>query len=158
MTRALILIAFAASSTAAHAEVEPTVPFEDVPEKVRDVAIITAPGVTFDRVSVEIENGVTIYEFEAKDHNGKHIEIDVTEDAVLEEIEMETALEDVPAIVLKTLEKTAPGFVATYIELSVRENGGLFVYEFEGVAGSRQLDIEIAESGELMVVSDLLAS
>lgn len=153
MPRALSIIsvvAFFAPAALANTDVA----FDDVPQSVLDTALNTAPGVQFDRVSIEIENGVSIYEFEGEDHNGRHIEIDVTEDGVLEEIEMEIAMSDVPATVLATLEREAPGFRADYVELSVREGGALFIYEFEGAVGGERVSLEIAESGALVSHSD----
>lgn len=152
---ALIVCACAPALSFASANDE--VAFDDVPAAVLDTAIRTAPGVTFDRVSIEIEDGVVIYEFEAKDHKGRHIEIDVTETGDLDEIEMEIHREDVPAVVLATLDREAPGFEETYIELSVRNGGAVFVYEFEGAAAGRPANIEIAESGELLLYSETLS-
>ncbi|PQA85738.1 PepSY-like domain-containing protein [Hyphococcus luteus] len=154
MPRALTLISTLAFCAPAFAQDGTEIAMEDVPDLVLDTAMNTAPGVDFDRVSIEVENGVAIYEFEAKDHNGCHIEIDVTEDGRLEEIEMEVSMEDVPEAVATTLQREAPGFRADYIELSVRDGGGVYVYEFEGDVDGAAVDIEIAENGELLVLSD----
>lgn len=154
MPRALTFLSNLAFCAPVFAQDETEIAMEDVPDIVLETAMITAPGVDFDRVSIEIENGVAIYEFEAKDHNGCHIEIDVTEDGQLEEIEMEIAMADVPPAVAATLEREAPGFRAAYIELSVRDGGGVYVYEFEGDVDGAAVDIEIAENGELLVLSD----
>jgi uncharacterized membrane protein YkoI len=158
MTRILTLSACLILTVSAFAETRDEISFDDVPENVLDTAIRTAPGVTFDRVSIEVENGVKIYEFEAKDHAGRHIEIDVDENGVLEEIEMETDFDDLPAPVVATLEKTAPGMEPTYIELSVRDGRPAYVYEIEGVVNGRAVDIEIAEDGALLLMSDDLSS
>ena len=151
MQRALVLIA--ASLASAHAAAETEVSFDAVPEAVMETAVNTAPGVEFTRVQTELEDGVEIYEFQATDHNGKHIEIDVRADGTLEEIEMEIALDDAPAAVLATLDREAPGFIPSYIEMSVRE-GGALVYEFEGDLNGETVNIEIAENGALLVFSD----
>ncbi len=158
MTRVLTACACLALAAYSIAAANDEITLEDVPENILDMAIRTAPGVTFTRVSIEVENGVSIYEFEATDHAGRHIEIDIDENGRLEEIEMETDLADVPAPVIATLEKTAPGFQPNYIELSVRDAAPFYVYEFEGVAEGRNIDIEIAENGDLLVISDDLSS
>ncbi|WDI31399.1 hypothetical protein PUV54_15725 [Hyphococcus flavus] len=158
MHRALTMTAALLFATPLLAQDETEISINDVPENILDVAINTAPGVTFDRVSIEVENGVSIYEFEARDHNGNHIEIDVTEDGELDEIEMEIDESDLPASVLQTLNDVAPGFEATYIELSVRAGGAEFVYEFEGRIEGSAVDIEIAENGELLFISDDMMS
>lgn len=149
MQRALLLIAAAWLAAPAYAETE--ISFDDVPDNVMETAIETAPGVSFDRVSIEIEDGQTIYEFEAEDHAGNHIEIDVFEDGSLDEIEMELDWNDIPAAVANSLQNAAPGFEPTYIELSVRDGGSLFVYEFEGEFDGQEVDIEIEESGDVLV-------
>lgn len=158
MFRALTITAALVFTTPLIAQDETAISLDDVPENVLDTALSTAPGVTFDRVSIEVENGVSIYEFEAQDHNGKHIEIDVTEDGDLEEIEMEIDASELPASVLETLNDVAPGFRPDYIELSVRDGGAAFVYEFEGELDGASMDIEIAENGELLLLSDDLSS
>lgn len=151
MQRALLLIAAAWLAAPAYAHAETEISFDDVPDNVMETAIETAPGVSFDRVSTEIENGQMVYEFEAEDHAGNHIEIDVLEDGSLDEIEMELDWNAVPVAVANSLQNTAPGFEPTYIELSVREGGGVFVYEFEGEFDGQEVDIEIDESGDVLV-------
>ena len=148
-----ILIAALLAATPLHAQDETEMKLTDVPEDVVDTAIATAPGVEFDRVSVEVENGVSIYEFESEDHEGKHIEIDVREDGKLEEIEMEISLDETPENVTEVLEETAPGFEPAYIEASTRPDGST-VYEFEGSIEGGEVDIEIDESGEVLVFAD----
>ncbi len=157
MTRAIAAASLSLlCATVASANTE--LALDDVPEKILDTAIRTAPGVTFDRVSIEIENGVSIYEFEATDHAGRHIEIDVTEDGELEEIEMEFDFDDLPAGVAATLNDTVPGFTPGYVEFSVRQTAPIYVYEFDGAYEGRPVDIEIAEDGELLIFTHGLSS
>ena len=158
MTRALTAIACLVLGATTLASADTTIAMEDVPENIMDAAIRTAPGVTFDRVSIEVEDGVSIYEFEAKDHNGRHIEIDVTEDGEVEEIEMDFDIENLPAAVAKTLYDTVPGFEPDYVEFSVRQHAPIYVYEFEGAYEGRPVDIEIAEDGALLVFDYDLSS
>ena len=157
MTRAIAAASLSLlCATVASANTE--LALDDVPEKILDTAIRTAPGVTFDRVSIEIENGVSIYEFEATDHAGRHIEIDVTEDGELEEIEMEFDFDDLPAVVTATLNDTVPGFTPDYVEFSVRQTAPIYVYEFDGAYEGRPVDIEIAEDGKLLIFTHGLSS
>ena len=158
MTRALAAAASAALLNVTLASANTTIALEDVPENVMETAINTAPGVTFERVSIESENGVSIYEFEATDHAGRHLEIDITEDGELEEIEMEHDFDDIPAAVAATLDKTVPGFEPDYVEFSVRQNAPIYVYEFDGSYEGRPVDIEIAEDGELLLFTHGLSS
>lgn len=158
MTRALAAAAGIALLSVSLASANTDIAIDDVPEKVLDTAIRTAPGVTFDRVSIETENGVSIYEFEATDHAGRHIEIDVTENGDLEEIEMEHDFDDLPDVVAATLNDTVPGFEPDYVEFSVRQTAPIYVYEFDGSYEGRPVDIEIAEDGELLVFTHGLSS
>lgn len=151
MHRALPMIAAAWLAAPAFAYAETEISFEEVPDVVMETALKTAPGVTFYRVSIDIENGENVYEFEAQDYAGKHIEIDVLENGALEEIEMEVEMSEVPVTVVAALERTAPGFEPTYIEMSVRNGGGYFVYEFEGQFDGQEVDIEIDEGGDVLV-------
>lgn len=158
MTRVLAAAASVALLSVSLASANTDIALEDVPENILDTAIRTAPGVTFDRVSIEEENGILIYEFEAKDHDGRHIEIDVTEDGELEEIEMEFDFDALPEAVAATLNETVPGFVPDYVEFSVRQTAPVYVYEFDGSYEGRPVDIEIAEDGELLIFKHGLSS
>lgn len=158
MSRAFLLGAALAATAPFAVYAETEIAFEDVPENVLNTAISTAPGVTFDRVSIDVENGQTIYEFEADDHKGKHIEVDVNEDGSLEEIEMEVTFDETPLAVQQTLESEAEGFEHDYIELSIRSGRYPYVYEFDGKISGRLVSIEIAETGELLQMSDDLSS
>ncbi len=159
MIRALTAtVAALAAAGAALADDGTEIAFDEAPQAARETALDTAPGVKFERVGVEIEDGVTIYEFEGRDGAGRRIEIDVLEDGTLEEIEMEVSMDDVPDAVKAALEEAAPGFTPTYVQLSVRDGGGTYVYEFKGAADSGDIDLEIDEGGEVLAVSGGAAS
>lgn len=151
-----VLTAFAAATFAlpfaALAQTE--IPLEEVPANIIEVAETTIPGAAFHRISTEMEDGVLVYEFEAYNSAGNHLEVDITEDGVLQELEMEIAFNQVPVAVKTALEQTAPGFEPHYTEYSVRNGGREYVYEFEGDYNDRTLEIEIAENGNVLFVSD----
>ncbi|MEM9494766.1 MAG: hypothetical protein AAGA09_02090 [Pseudomonadota bacterium] len=153
MQRLFAAIAASATALAISNAAETMVTIDDVPEPVLETAIATAPGAVFDRISIEIENGVTVYEFESKDAAGRHIEIDVLEDGTLDEIELETTLNETPLAVREAMKKTAPGFEPTYIEASVRADGS-YIYELEGVYQGSEVDMEITEDGRVLFLSD----
>ena len=154
MHRVQMILAACLVATPSLANEETEISITDAPAELLDVARETAPGVEFTRVSIEEEVSGKVYEFEAVDYAGRHIEIDVLEDGTLEEIEMEISESEIPSAVRETLETTIPGFEPDYIELSVRQNGADFVYEFQGEYEGAQIDIEIAEDGKLLVISD----
>ena len=139
--------AFALSALSSNAE---TLSITDVPEHVYETAIQTAPGVSFDRVTAERENGVLIYEFEARSFDGKHIEVDVREDGSLEEVEMEMSESELPELVRAAIEDAHPGFEIAYIEASIRGDWTT-VYEVEGsTAKGEELALDLSESGEIL--------
>ena len=130
------------------------IPLDEVPADILAMAETTVPGVAFHRVSTEFENGGVVYEFEAFNSAGKHVEVDITEDGAIQEIEMEIAFDQTPSRVKAALEEAASGFTPDYVEYSVRDGGRAYVYEFEGDYNGRTLEIEIAENGRVLFVSD----
>jgi len=151
MQRAIVIIAAAGLAATATAQDETLIAVEDAPANVVETALATAPGATFDAVSVENEDGDVVYEFRGTDYAGRRIEVDVLEDGALQEVEMQIAMSDVPDIVVVALEETAPDFTPLYVELSVRKAGELVVYEFQGGADNPAIYIEITEDGEVIV-------
>lgn len=138
---------------AAPALAETEVSQADIPEAVAETAMETAPGVTFTKVSTEIEEGRTVYEFQGQSHDGKHIEVDVFDDGTLQEVEMEMDFDELPAAVKLSMNSRFPGFRATYVESSVHSTG-VFLYEIEGVtADGAAITVEMAEDGAVSSAS-----
>ena len=154
MQRALIAFASAGLALGAAVFAQTDIPLDEVPAAILAKAETTVPGVSFHRVSTELEGGVLIYEFEAFNSAGKHVEVDITERGAIQEIEMEIAFAQTPGRVRDALEQTASGFQPDYVEYSVRDGGRDYVYEFEGDYNGRALEIEIAENGSVLFVSD----
>ncbi|MGE0409624.1 MAG: PepSY domain-containing protein [Amphiplicatus sp.] len=158
MKPTIILTLLTVSTAIANAAVTKEIALEDVPPEIMDEAEATAPGLEFYRVTVEEENGKLVYEFEAKGPNGKHMEIDISEDGSLEEIEMETAEAELPTTVRTALDRRYPGFVIDYVETSVRGDGR-FIYEIEGRnARGERLALDIEETGEILNEEDSAVS
>ena len=152
MTRYFMLIA-AAAFCATPAAADGDIALEDAPASVREAALQAAPGAELVSVSVETENGVSVYEFEARGKDGGPVEIDVREDGTVEEVETLIAMGDVPAPVVAAMNEAAPGFAPEEVELSIRE-GGARVYEFEGAHNGREIELEIDEAGTLLVMAE----
>ncbi|PHR93809.1 MAG: hypothetical protein COA69_04045 [Robiginitomaculum sp.] len=118
----------------------------EVPAAALATAEYYAPGVTFFRYAYEDEEGVRVYEFEAIDPDGRHIEVDVLADGALQEIEWEKKMDEVPAGVRASLELKYPDMQVSFIEASIRPDGS-FHYEFEGVdADGDFMDVEIVDT------------
>ena len=154
MQRALIAFAAAALTLGSAALAQSEISIDDVPAAIVAKAETTIPGVTFHRVSTEFEGGVLIYEFEAFNSAGQHVEVDITEGGAIQEIEMEISMAQTPRAVKAALEEVASGFEPEHVEYSVRDGGSAYVYEFEGEHNGRRLEVEIAENGRVLFVSD----
>jgi len=118
----------------------------EVPAAALKTAEYYAPGVTFTRYAYEDEDGERIYEFEAHDSAGRHIEVDVLADGTLQEIELEKEWDEVPIHVLMELSIAHPSFSSDFIEASIRPNGEI-VYEFEGMDAVIAADYELLDNG-----------
>ena len=154
MQRALIAFAATALTLESAAFAQSEIPIDEVPAAIVAKAETTIPGVTFHRVSTELEDGVLIYEFEAFNSAGQHVEVDITERGAIQEIEMEISLAQAPRAVRAALEEVAAGFEPDHVQYSVRDGGRDYVYEFEGEHNARPLEVEIAENGRVLFVSD----
>ncbi|MCB2112146.1 MAG: PepSY domain-containing protein [Parvularculaceae bacterium] len=130
---------------------------EEIPSSVREAAIRTAPGLTFDRVEIELEGGVRVYEFQGVDPEGNRIEIDIMESGELDEIEMEVPVDRMPAAVRDGVFRRFPELEINRVETSVRSTG-VFIYEIEGRFGGEEIAVEVAENGEILLIEGAAAS
>ena len=125
------------------------VSMDEVPAAVMETAIETAPGIDFVSVSTEIENGVTVYEFQGVAYDGRRIEVDVLADGSLQEIEMEETEGDLPAAVVATIEDLQPEGIILLVETTVDGDGFSYEVEVETEQGTL-VAYEISETGELL--------
>lgn len=83
------------------------------------------------------------------------MEIDITSDGDIEEIEIEFRLEGVPGAVMKTIAAKLPGsFKPTVIGASHSASMQVTGYEFVGNMGGKQMDIEASADGRRIEVAD----
>ncbi|MCG8441812.1 MAG: hypothetical protein MI723_08385 [Caulobacterales bacterium] len=142
-----------AFGAAALAQDETVMALDEAPGEALAAAQAKAPDVTFETVSVEVEDGVTTYEFGGKGTDGGVYEVDVAQWYVLE-IEQMIGADAVPAEVFELVQIQLPGFAPTTIEKSDHLDG-VIVYEFEGVDGDGgAVDIEVQADGESIIVLD----
>ena len=148
MSKTVILAAgiFIFGSNTAYGFDNIEIPRSEVPLAAMETAVHYAPSLIFTRYAYEDEDGLRIYEFEAQDANGHHIELDILADGTLQEIELEITWDEVPIAVQIELYLQNPDFKPKFIEASVRPDGTT-VYEFEGTVKGEFTDIEILESG-----------
>jgi hypothetical protein len=126
---------------------------EDAPAAVRAVALLAAGGLPLESVALDLDGGIATYEFKTKTERGTQLEIDVTADGHIDELEEEITINDVPGQVTELLARHFPGLKPTFIERSTR--GSLAVwYEFEGTHDGRELDIEVRSDGRVILIQD----
>jgi len=139
----------------AEAGKEVEVPLQEVPEDIMEAARRIEPEAEFHRAQIETEDdGTKVYEIQGKLKDGRRIEVDVLENARVQEYELEFTAAQVPGAVLKGIQKKLPGFEPTYIEASHSASGKVMQYEFEGTLGGQKIDIEVSADGRRIVVAD----
>lgn len=131
-----------------------SISMDAVPAVALEVAKRAVPQVTLDKAGTEVSSDdVLEYELSGKNANGKQVEVDVTADGSIREIESEITPEEVPQNVVSKLKAYLPDFKPSFVEKSQRPN---FIdwYEFEGVHNGREIDVEITASGGVIIIGD----
>ncbi|MEM6852138.1 MAG: PepSY domain-containing protein [Pseudomonadota bacterium] len=151
---ALCAAALSAGLVGAEAADEKTIRLKKAPAEALATAQEARPDVTFDKVTVEVEDGVTTYEFSGETEDGDRVEVDVVADWAVTEIEEEIDVADIPAEVIAAVSVEIEGFEPTGAEKSTRPDGAV-VYELEGLnAEGVEVDIEVQADGESVIVLD----
>lgn len=137
--------AILALATALSAQDETTMTLEDVPATIMEAAnAANTMGVTLDYV--QMDNVDNVYEIGGKMADGMNLEIDVTQDGTIDEIEKQIEASALPAEVQSALDAELAGFEPTMVEESTRADGHV-VYEFEGMHDGQDVDVEINADG-----------
>jgi hypothetical protein len=126
-----------------------------VPAHVLEVAKHYAPDAKWESAGTDFDTQLMAPEYEIKGmtKDGKAIEVDVSADGAIHEIETTIAAGDVPAALTKLLGTYLPGFAPTKVELSARPDNVNF-YEFEGMVGGREIDVEVNAAGTEIIIAD----
>lgn len=143
---ASVALAFASGAAIAQDTGEQTIEISAIPQPVMAAAEEAESGMDFTEANTETEGGKTIYEIRGKDSAGMTVEVDVSEDGTVEEIERQIAADKVPANVMAALRMEVPNFQPTLIETSERD-GAVTTYEFEGTADGKTWDVEVSADG-----------
>lgn len=144
--------ALALASLPALAQEEKPMAMDEAPAAALDAAKQHAGGMEFTNVQVDMDEGVETHEFSGKGQDGKMLEVDVTADGKVLEIEREIAMDEVPGEVSQKPDRYAPGFQPTFVEKSERPDA--VYYELEGQGQNGELDIEIREDGRRIIIQD----
>jgi len=123
-----------------------------VPPSIMEAAR-NAVEVEFTYARLEQEPGGLTYELGGKTPDGMNVEVDLLEDATVEEVERQLpSMEDVPTEISDAVMSEYPGFEAALIE-AVEVNEELLRYEFEGMADGEDLLLEVTVLGNILSTS-----
>jgi hypothetical protein len=141
------------------AQEELPVPLGHVPPIVRIAAIHASQGADLKKAAVDYdETGVSVYELSGENPQGQQVEVDVTIEGKVVEIEKTIGTGEVPPPVLAALNQRLPGFQLETVELSLRHQPLEKAYEFEGKnAQGVELDVEISEDGRRVLIQEDIA-
>lgn len=127
----------------------------DVPPQVIEVAKHFAPDATWESAGTDYDTQLMKPEFEiaGKMADGTKVEVDVSPEGELHEVETVVQADTVPAPVMALVKKYLPDFTPSLVEMSTRPNNVTF-YEFEGKVSDRDIDIEVNEAGTEIIIAD----
>lgn len=141
------------SVSASSAAESDSISLDNVPGKVLDAASKAVPGVKFEKAGTEVEHGKLVYELKAMSKDGLAIEVDVTPNGKILEIERQIRFESAPENVRQALDRAFPGFKPVFCEHSTRCCGATW-FEFEGDLRGREVDIEVSSSARHILLED----
>jgi hypothetical protein len=117
-------------------EDEQDIALEDLPKAVVAAVEARFPGAELAEAEKETENGRTLYEVELK-HNAREIEVSVTPQGTIVEIEKEIAEKDLPKVVRKAVKEKYPGStIQEAEEIAVVKDGKDQVPSYEVVVAT----------------------
>jgi uncharacterized membrane protein YkoI len=149
----LAVLLGSASASAVRADDEEKVPLDKVPKAVMDAVKARFPDAEIKGAEKETEGGRTIYELEIK-YKKDEIDVDVTPDGDIAEIEKEIEYKDLPKAVSKALEEKYPKAEfdeveeVTKVEKKVEK---LAFYEVQvKTADKQKLEVQVDPDGKIL--------
>lgn len=125
-------------------EKEQRIDLAKVPAAVKKAADMAAPGVTWHHASKETK---TIYELTGKNAHGREVEVEVTPEGEVIEIETAIPLSEVPKVALDAFKAKYPHFKATGAE-SVEEGGKVVAYDILTRKGHKSVEYRVSPDGK----------
>lgn len=133
-----------------------------LPPAVAQAVKANCPGAVIDKMDVEKEAGIALYDFEFKAGRG---EIEVAEDGTVMDIATIVALKDIPKPAAEAILKAAAGAKVGQLEKSeiraeIKKNGEKgtivklaapkYVYEAEVIQGEKRGEVQVAPDGKIV--------
>jgi uncharacterized membrane protein YkoI len=137
-----------------------------LPPAVAKTLLENCPGAEIDKIDVEKEAGIVLYDIEFKAGKG---EIEVARDGTVMDVATIIALKDIPELAAEAIRKAAAGAAVTQIERSevraeIRKEGDRatvvklaslrYVYEAELAKGEQKGEIQVAPDGKVVEVEE----
>jgi uncharacterized membrane protein YkoI len=145
-TCALALLGLSALAVGARAD-EEKVALEKVPAAAMKAVKDKFPAAEIRQAEKEVEEGKTIYEIGLKDH-GQNIDVSLTEDGTILEIEKEITAEDLPHAVADAVKAKYPkGTIKKAEEVS---KGETRAYEVIVAEGSKSREVVLDRAGKIL--------
>jgi hypothetical protein len=117
-----------------------------LPAAVREAADKAVPGAKWEKAFKETEKGKVIYAIKGDDAKGRDVEVEITADGKVLEVETEIAMSEVPEVVINALKAKLPKFKPEEVE-SVAKEDKVVGYEFKG-DDEKDEDIEVYVSAD----------
>jgi hypothetical protein len=131
---------------------EQKVPLKDVPKAVLDAVKDKFPGAELTGAGKETEDGKTLFEISLKD-KGQKVDVAVTAEGTIEEIEKEIASKDLPTPVASALAAKYPGASIKKAEVIVQIKGGKETKSYEVVVvteAKKTLEVKLSPAGKIL--------
>ncbi len=132
---------------------EEKVPLDKLPAKVKDAVKAKFPDAEFVSASKEIEDKVLLYEVKIKSKK-QTIEVTVTEDGKIVEIEAAIAPGDLPKAVVDSLFRTYGPVNFLKVEDIVKGDKKYYEVLIVHARGARKTEVEIDKDGKILHVED----
>jgi uncharacterized membrane protein YkoI len=155
--RLVTLVAAALLVTAAARADEEKVPLDKVPKAVMDAVKARFPDAKVLAAEKEKEGGKTVFEI-GIEHKEQKIEVTLTEDGTIIEIEKQIAARDMPKAVSDALEGKYPKATYKMIEEVIKVKGGKEKLEYYEVllvtAEGQRFEVGVAPDGKIVKTED----
>ena len=131
-------------------EKEQKIDLAKVPAAVRRAADMAAPGVTWHHASQETK---TIYELTGKNAHGREVEVEVTPEGEVIEVETAIPLHEVPKAALDAFKAKYPHLKATGAE-SVWERGRIVAYDILTRKDHKSVEYRVSPDGKTVKLEE----
>jgi hypothetical protein len=148
---AVITLGTLAHLSAAVAD-EQKVPLKDVPKVILDAVKAKFPDGKLKEASKETEEGKTTYEIALND-KGSAVDVTLTADGTIAEIETEVSARDLPKAVASTIEANYPGATVKKAEkiVEVKANNESKSYEVVLVTAEKKtIEVKLSPEGKIL--------